>query len=148
MVIPLELEVFIHNEHICDFNLARIKLTEDKITWIKKMAKVVKRNDVAYIANYDCSPEYFDNDGDDPPEITPYDGSTEHDMVVVKKDSLYWKGVIKHTDVHFKTDTLYLKDLEDLIKFYKEEPIKNMPKFMNDEDYSKREIALHRMKGE
>jgi hypothetical protein len=149
MVIPIELSASISHEEICDFNLARIDLTEEKISWIKKMAGVVKDNDVAYIADYDSSPEYFNkDDSEDPPEITPYDGSTECDMIMVRKYSFFWKGLIKHTSIHIDTDSMSLEALDELIKFYNEEPLNNMPIYMNDDNYSKREIALRRMKGE
>ena len=149
MVIPIELEAYINNDEICDFDLCRIDLNEERISWIKKMAGVVKDNDVAYIADYDGSPEYFyKDDGEDPPKITRYDGSTECDMIMVRKDSFSWKGLIKHTSIHIDTDSMSLKALDELIKFYNEEPLNNMPMYMNDENYSKREIALRRMKGE
>jgi len=49
MVIPIELSASISHEEICDFNLARIDLTEERIAWIKKMERLVKRHDLAYV---------------------------------------------------------------------------------------------------
>lgn len=149
MIIPLELTVSVLNEYVDDLHLARVDLTEELIAWIRKMERIVKRNDIAYIADYECSPEYFHKDeSEDPAVITPYDGSLECEMIVVRKDNFFWKGIIKHTDVHFETDSFNLEDLDELIKFYREEPTEMLPKYMNDEDYSTREIALRRMKGE
>jgi hypothetical protein len=149
MIIPIELDVSIFNEYVEDINLARVDLTEGLIAWIRKMERLVKRHDIAYIADYECSPIYlYKDEGEDPPEIKPYDGSTECDMIVVRKGSFYWKGIIKHTDVHIETDSMSLEDLDKLIKFYNEEPSEMLPKYINDEDYSTREIALRRMKGE
>jgi hypothetical protein len=148
MVIPIELDVSIYNEYENDFNTARVDLGDQFIAWIRKMEKIVQDNDIAYIADYEASATFFQKDEDEPTDIKPYDGSTECDMIVVRKGSFYWKGMIKHTDVHFETESFSLEDLDELIKFYNEEPVQNMPKYMNDEDYSKREIALRRMKGE
>lgn len=149
MIIPIELSVSVYNENVDDINLAHVDLSEKLIAWIRKMEKVVRDNDVAYLADYDCSPVYlYKDEGEDPPEIKPYDGSTECDMIVIRKGSFYWKGIIKHTDVNFETDSISLEYLDELIKFYIEEPIQNMPKYMNHEEYSKKEIALRRMKGE
>lgn len=146
MVVPIEKEVYIHHDEAYNFNLARVSLDEEKIAWIKRMSDLVKKEEVVHIADYDSSADFFVKDEDE--EITPYKGSTECNMIIVRKEGFYWKGLLKHTSIQFETDMIYLDYLEDLIKFYKEEPIKNMPKFINDEDYSKRGIALHRMKGE
>lgn len=146
-VIPIELSVSIFNDYVDDLNIARVTLTEELIAWIKKMEKIVQDNDIAYIADYECSPEYFQSDNDVPPEISPYEGSTECDMIVIRKGSFYWKGVIKHTDVRFETESFSIEDIEEILKFYKE-PLEDMPRYLHDEDYSKREIASYRMKGD
>jgi hypothetical protein len=148
MLIPIELEASIFHEEICDFNIARVNLTKERIAWIKKMERLVKRHDLAYVADYDGAALYFNRQDEDEPEnITPYDGRTECDMIVVRKSGFYWKGCLKGTSIHFETDVLSMDDLNKLIRFYKK-PIEEMPKHINDEDYSFKEIALRRMKGE
>jgi len=98
--------------------------------------------------DYDGAASYFDRQDEDEPEnITPYDGGTECDMIVVRKLGFYWKGYLKGTNIHIETDVLSMDDLNKLIRFYKK-PIEEMPKHINDEDYSIKEIALRRMKGE
>ena len=149
MIIPIELPATIYDECIGgDLNTARINLTEDRIEWIKKMARIVKRNKIAHIADYDGSAEYLKReDGEtDPDKFEDHDYSTECDMIIIKDNEFHWKGYI-NTEAVIETDEISIKALNKLIKFYKETPLSQCPKYMNDEDYSKREIAKQRMKG-
>jgi hypothetical protein len=151
MVIPLEKEVYIYHSEVDTINRARIEIPDKLIEWLRKMRKIVIDNNIESIADYDASPEYFYvDDGEDPPEYKEPEDRVECEKIIVRQNEFYWKGLIKHSDpaIHFETEIISFNDLEDLIKFYEEEPLKNMPKFINDDDYSKREIALHRMKGE
>lgn len=150
MIIPIELPATIYDECIGgDLNTARINLTEDRIEWIKKMARIVKRNKIAHIADYDGSASYLKReDGEtDPDKFEDHDYRTECDMIIIKDNEFHWKGYIKHTEAVIETDEISIKALNKLIKFYKETPLSQCPKYMNDEDYSKREIAKQRMKG-
>ena len=151
MVIPLELAVSVYNEYLDqEPTHARVNLTEVQIKRFRDLEKVVIENDVAYLADYDASPEYFYLDeGEDPPEYKEPGCRVECEMIVVRKGGFYWKGIIKHSEpaIHYETDMISFVDLDKIIELYNL-PLSEMPKFMNDEDYSKREIALHRMKGE
>jgi len=150
MIIPIELPATIYDEGIGgDLNTARINLTEDRIEWIKKMARIVKRNKIAHIADYDGSASYLKReDGEtDPDKFEETDYRTECDMIIINDNEFHWKGYIKHTEAVIETDEISITALNDLIKFYKETPLSQCPKYMNDEDYSKREIAKQRMKG-
>ncbi len=150
MIIPIELSVTIDNENLSDINIARINLTESKIEWIKKMSRIVKRNKVAHISAYDCSATYLyrDDEETDPDNVTEPDTNTECDMIVITDTGFYFKGYIKHTSDTISTESISIKDgIDVLIKFYKETPLNQCPKYLNDEDYSKREIAKQRMKG-
>lgn len=157
MNIPIQLTVSVYNE-LSVYNEffdqepthARVQLDEKLIEWLRKMERVVKRNKIAYIADYECSPEYFyEDEGEDPPVFTEPGCIVECEMVVVRKGGFYWKGLIKHSDpeVHYKTDLMSFDHLKDLIEFYNL-PLSEMPKYINDEDYSLKTIALQRMKGE
>jgi hypothetical protein len=145
MIIPIETSVTIYDEWHATPTHLRVDLTEELIAWIKKMVSVVKRNKIAYLADYECSPEYFDNDDG---ELIPSGETLECVMIVVTDTEFYWKGVIKHTDIKFESGTISIKDLNKLIRFYKDPDIDILPKCINDEDYSVREIALRRMRGE
>jgi hypothetical protein len=151
MNLPIQLTVSVYNEYLDqEPTHARIILDEEKIEWLRRMERVVKRNKIAYIADYDCSPEYFHLDeGEDPPVFQEPGCSLEHEMIVVKKGWFYWKGDIKYSDpvVNYKTDEVSFGYLDELIEFYNL-PLSEMPKHINDEDYTKQEIALQRMKGE
>jgi hypothetical protein len=151
MNIPIQLTVSVYNEYLDqEPTHARIILDEKKIKWLRKMEGIVQLNDIAYIADYDCSPEYFYLDeGEDPPEFKEPDCSVECEMIVVRKGGFYWKGIIKHSDpaIHYETDAMSFDYLDELIEFYNL-PLSEMPKHINDEDYTKQEIALQRMKGE
>lgn len=151
MVIPIELSVSVYNEYLDqEPTHARVNLTEAQIKRFRDLEKVVIDNDVAYLADYDASLEYFYLDeGEDPPEYKEPGCSVECEMIVVRKGGFYWKGFIKHSNpaIHCETDMISFVDLDNIIKFYNL-PLSEMPKYINDENYSKREIALRRMKGE
>lgn len=151
MLIPIETEVTVYGEYVDEEpNIARTKLTEEKIAWLKKMQRVIKRNKIVYLTDYDCI-DYFHKDETEEEEdsISEYT-MVECEMVVVKKDGFFWKGVIKHSDpaVHYETELITFKYLDELIQFYTDTPANQLPKYIKDEDYSTREIALYRMKGE
>lgn len=150
MNIPIQLTVSVYNEFADDIPThARIELNKNQIERIKKLSQVVKRHKVTYIAEWDCSPEFFVLDeAEEDPEIKPWDGSVECEMLVVRDTNFYWKGVIKHTDIRYETDIFSIKELDNLISFFKNEPINQLPRYLNEEEYSKREIALQRMKVE
>jgi len=146
MVIPIESSISITNEWQCTPTHLRVDLTEQMIAWIRKMMWVVKRNKIVYIADYECSPEYFNEDDG---ELTPCEESLECVMIVICKDEFYWEGLIKNTDVRFESDTIPIAMVDDLIKFSQDpEETENLPKYIHDENYSKREIALRRMRGD
>jgi hypothetical protein len=146
MVIPIQSEITITNEWQSTPTHLRVDLTEKMIAWIKKMMRVIKRNKIAYLADYECSPEYFN---DDDGELTPCEDNLDCVMIVICKDEFYWKGLIKNTDIHFESQAIPITLVDDLIKFSQDPAeVENLPKYINDEDYSKREIALRRMRGE
>jgi hypothetical protein len=151
MVIPIQLTVLVHNEYIDQGPThARVQLDDKLIEWLRKMERVVKRNKIEYIADNNCAPIYFYLDeGEDPPVLIKPGCNVECEMVVVKKGGFYWKGIIKHSDpaVHYETDLMSFNHLKDMIEFYNL-PLSEMPKYINDDDYTKREISLQRMKGE
>lgn len=148
MIIPIELEVTIEYEYLNSINLARVDLTESKIERIKKLSRIVKRNKVANIADYDGSVTYlYRVDETDPDTVEEPEDSTECDMIVVTDSGFHWKGYIRHSGIRIETESMSIKALDELIKFYKETPLNLCPKYLNEEDYSKREIAKRRMQG-
>lgn len=151
MNIPIQLTVSVYSEFLDqEPTHARMDIDEDLIKRLYKLERSVIRNKIAYVAFYDASPEYFyEDEGEDPPVFKEPGCSVECEMIVVRRGGFYWKGLIKHSEPasHYETEAMSLKDLKELIKF-SELPLSEMPKYINDEDYSKREIALRRMKGE
>lgn len=148
MIIPIELEADIEDENLNSINLARIDLTESRIERIKKLSRIVKRNKVANISDYDGSVHYlYREDETDPDSITEPEDRTECDMLVVTDTGFHWKGYIRHTSIRLETESISIKAIDELIKFYKETPLNQCPKYLNEEDYSKREIAKRRMQG-
>jgi hypothetical protein len=146
MIIPIEATVNVMNEWQTTPTHMRVELTVELLNWIRKMMRVVKRNKIAYLAEYECSPEYFNEDDR---ELNPCEESLECVMIVICKDEFYWKGLIKNTDISFESDTIPITRVDELIKFSQDpKEMENLPTYINDEDYSKREIALRRMRGE
>lgn len=146
MLIPIESKITTANEWQSHPTHLRVNLTEELLAWIKKMMWVVKENKIAYIADYEYSPEYFnDYDG----EKVPFDGSLDCLMIVVGKDDFYWKGCLEDTDINFDSQAIPITLVDDLIKFSQDpKEMEKLPTYINDEDYSKREIALRRMRGD
>ena len=148
MIIPIELEAIIQDENLSSINLARVDLTESKIERIKKLSRIVKRNKVANISEYDCSVHYLYQVAEtDPDSIEEPDDRTECDMLVVTDTGFYWKGYVKNSGIRIETESISIKAIDELVKFYKETPLNLCPKYLNEEDYSKREIAKRRMQG-
>lgn len=152
MIIPIQTEVLCFSEYYNESpSHARINLDEESIAWIKKMHRVVNRNKIAYISDYNSSPEYVNIEEDEHySTATPSDCRMECEMIVVRNGSFYYNGIIKNSDptIHYETEVIGINELNKLIRFATKTPLSEMPKYINDEDYSIREIALQRMKGE
>jgi hypothetical protein len=146
MVIPIQSPISIANEWQSTPTHMRVDLTEQMIAWIRKMMGVVKKNKIAYIAEYNCLPEYFNEEDE---ELIPCEDDLDCMMIIVSKDEFYWEGLIKNTDIHFESQAIPITLIDDLIKFSQDPAeVENLPTYINDEDYSKKEIALRRMRGE
>lgn len=146
MIIPIESDVYVYNDYADDIPThIRVDINDELLTWIRKMEQIVQDNNIAYIADYEYSPKYIIlmEDEDDPCEFT----DIECQMIVVRKGSFYWKGLIKHTNINYESESISMEDIQEYIDFFNS-PIKDMPMHIHDEDYSKKEIALRRMRGD
>lgn len=145
--VTLTSTVDVANEHATDIpNLARVTLSPAFIKRIRKLSEVVKQNDVAYVATYDYSINFFNREDteDDNYSTTEWDGSAECVMLVVTSTGFYWKGLIKHTDWLWETEGCSLKFLNEILAIAAL-PVGDMPTLMNDEDEDIRALARKRM---
>jgi hypothetical protein len=152
MIIPIQTEVLCFSDYYDEApSHARIDLNDKSIAWIKKMHRLVNRNDIAYLADYNCDPKYVKIEEDESDTTAqPLEFRVECEMIVVRKGGFYYKGIVKHSDpsIHYETESISIEWLNKLIRFATRTPLSKMPKYINDEDYSIREIALRAMKGE
>ncbi len=152
MIIPILTEVLCLSEYFDEApSHAKINLTEESFAWIKKMHRAVNRYKIAYIADYNGDPQFVNiEEGEHHNTATPSSCRMECEMIVVRKGSFYYKGIIKHSDpaIQYETEAISIKQIYKLIRFATKTPLSEMPKYINDEDYSLREIALQRMKRE
>lgn len=150
MNIPVKLEVTIYSEFFDEGPThAKADINEELIQWLYKMRDLVKEHDLSFLARGELTPEFIrQNEDDEEAEPIPFN-DLECEKIYVSPIGFFWAGNIRHTSptITYETLKIYWDDLEELIKI-RDLPLSEMPKYLNDEDYSKREIALHRMKGE
>jgi hypothetical protein len=149
MDIPFLLDVFVHHEEYDGgVQYAKIKISEERFKWIEEMKRVVIQHKISYIADWDDSPEYFHlNECEDPAVYETPEAEVDCEMIVVCENIFHYKGYIRNTNIRYQTNVISFKYMEELILF-RNLPLSEMPKYINDKDYTKREIALQRMKGE
>ncbi len=124
-----------------------VPINETKYQWILKMMRFVKKNKIRSVVDYDATPDYLIiEDDENETSEREFNFGTECVMIHVCRDYVYWRGIIKHTDVHFESNSISLEHIKSLIKF-SEKPIEEMPLYLNDEDYELKYIAMERMKG-
>lgn len=150
MDIPLLLGVTIYSEFFDEGPThATVDLNEELIQWLYRMLKIVEKEQLSFLAKGELTPEFIRQDeSDDEAKPTPFN-DLECEKIYVSTTGFFWSGNIRHTSpaINYETDKIYWGDLEELIKI-RDLPLSEMPKYINDKDYSKREIALQRMKGE
>ena len=148
--ITLTLTVDNNNEYLDDYPThLKVTINKEFQQWISKMSKLVKRNYLCHIAKYDWTPDFFKGDinyeGDkEVVTLIEYERGTEGEKIYVRDTDFFWKGLIKHTDAHYESDTVTIKQLNNYFKLL-EKPLEEMPKYLNDEDEVIKDIAIKRM---
>lgn len=101
----------------------KIRINKKYAKRIFKLSEIVKRNNLAHVADYDY-PDFFIEDEDN--KLKEWDGSTECVQLIVYNDSIEYRGYIKHTDVRFCSNTYNLEMLK-----VKMAPFNDLPLLLN-----------------
>lgn len=142
--ITLTLPVNITDEYLDDCP-TYLKVVIDNKTrlWINKMARLIKKQDLDHLAKTDWSPDFLKGDDNDD-SLIEYERGTECEKIFIRDTDFFWGGLVKHTSVHYESDTVTIKQLNNYFKLL-EKPLEEMPKYLNDEDEVIKDIAIKRM---
>jgi hypothetical protein len=149
ITIPLKLEVYHIDTDVETPSYLIAELTEEDLNLIHKISDIVNKNDLEYAATRNATPNYYVEDFDSHVEGTlePFEnyGGVELELLKVSKESFFWTGRIKNTDIDYYSESFALSDLIRLEKIANIMPIEEMPIFINDENWSIRLIAERRL---
>lgn len=116
----ITVEVHIGDEWCEGPSYLRVDIDEQMFQRILKLSELVKEHNLAHTADYDY-PEFFVQDENE--ELVEWDGSTECTQIHVFDKSFQWRGYIKHTDVTFASDEIYIECLKVDMTPFDELPI-------------------------
>jgi hypothetical protein len=90
---------------------AEIEITEDDLVWFKACIKQIKLLKASYISRWDGVNKFL-NDEDEEVE----DFRSECGEMKVSDTDIYIKGLVKHCDFSWSTDTIYMSELKECWK--------------------------------
>ena len=102
---------------------AAVELTPEFVDRIVELAGVAKKYNLAYVQEWD-EPEFLDGEGDEDNEFR-----SECGLMTVGISTVYWEGVIKHTDTKWETGEIAieaLKGLKEVMKLSRSELMKHV----------------------
>ena len=134
----ITVDVCCTNEHAEYPIKAAITLDKKQVARIRKLAKTVKRLKVYCIEEFDYTPEWQDDEGNES------DCRIDCAMLKVTDDSFQWRAYLKHVDnAELSTDSIGLDVLDAM-----DCPVEDLPKLITSENELIKEIATARLKEE
>ena len=131
-MVEFKRDVSVYDNYCDGPAVAKIELSQEDIERILKLSKVVKKNKVHAIVDWDCTPEFFTYDDDGTlKEWT--EGNVDCLMIHISENHINWGGNIKHTDITLSVDTIPIPKLKRVLKIM-EMPKKDLPLLLGNDD--------------
>jgi len=132
-MITLERGVNVFDEYTFGPTAMRVTIREDLLERILLLNKHVKILGVLKIVEFDDTPKYYEDNICE--KLVKTEEKLECKTLNVTEYSIYWSGLIKHTNVHWESDSILINELLE-IKKVKEASMKELPLMINHLEYS------------
>jgi len=126
----------------CYFNpdAAEIVITMEFIERVLQLRKAIMELKVYKIAEFDYTPKYLTEDGNN--NYKSWDGRMDTVMLNVTEESIYWSSYIKNTSARTETLSIKLSELLEIRKVLKASK-EELPLMINSLDNGSSIDALH-----
>lgn len=139
-------DVYCNDEYCNEYPVkAKIELNKERVERILTLNETVKELKVLKICEWDYV-DYLASDPGDAGDDEEWDGSVECEQCCIYDTSVSWTAILKHTNISIDTDSVSIKELEEIKKVY-DTPEENLPLLIESLEYdSSKEVLTERLK--